>query len=77
MQDDALGDPTRNHYQVHTQANASNSAFQSAAVGGYRNEPFFNDNEPHTVVIEYLPGVRSSSLAAPTPAFVFPSLRRP
>jgi hypothetical protein len=54
--DDALGDPTRNHYQVHTQANASNSAFQSAAVGGYRNEPFFNDNEPHTVVIEYLPG---------------------
>lgn len=56
-QDNALGDPTRNHYQVHTRGNLSNSADITAAVSGYKNEPFFNNNQPHTVEITYTPGV--------------------
>ncbi|ELR22773.1 Filamin repeat domain containing protein [Acanthamoeba castellanii str. Neff] len=56
FKDESLGDPTRNHYQVHTRGNETNSAYQSAAVGAYKNEPFFNDNQQHNVIIEYSQG---------------------
>jgi len=34
-----------------------NSANISAVVGPYKNEPFFNDNQAHSVEIIYTPGV--------------------
>lgn len=61
LQDVPLNDPTRNHYQVHTRGTDRNSADIVAAVGPYKNEPFFNDEKPHTVVITYQPGVPFSS----------------
>lgn len=44
---------------MHTRGNETNSAYQSAAVGAYKNEPFFNDNQQHNVIIEYSQGVRA------------------
>ena len=51
---------------MHTRGNETNSAYQSAAVGAYKNEPFFNDNQQHNVIIEYSQGVR-----APPPIFPY------